>query len=169
MPPSRQRLPAPAADGGQVLLLVLVYTLLAFLLVTAVADAAAVHLERNRLVSLADASALSAAEALDTARFYQQGPPGGDGTGGSGGPVVPVSDASVRAGVARFLGLSRADQRFTSLDIAEPTGSPDGAGVEVTLSAVAHLPVLTPVVSAWWRGVPLRVTSRAQARAVPLP
>lgn len=154
----------PVGDGGQVLLLVLVYTLLAFLLVTAVADAAAVHLERNRLVSLADASALNAAEALDSARFYQQGPPG---AGGPGGPVVPVSDDSVRAGVVRFLVLSGADQRFSDLDIAEPTGSPDGAGVEVTLSAVAHLPVLTPVVAAWWRGVPLRVTSRAQARAVP--
>jgi hypothetical protein len=146
-----------------VLLLVLVYTLLAFLLVTAVADAAAVHLERNRLVSLADASALNAAQALDSARFYQQGPPGAGGQTGA----VPVSDASVRAGVARFLALAGADARFTDLDVAEPTGSPDGASVEVTLSAVAPLPVLTPVVAAWWRGVPLRVTSRAQARAAP--
>ena len=161
--PLRAKLRAPAGDDGQVLLLVLVYTLLAFLLVTAVADAAAVHLQRNRLVSLADASALNAAQALDSARFYRQGPPA---AGGSGGPVVPVSDASVRASVARFLALSGADQRFTGLDVAEPTGSPDGAGVEVTLSAVARLPVLTPVVAAWWRGVPLRVTSRAQAQAV---
>jgi uncharacterized membrane protein len=168
MPPLRPRrraqLRVQAGDGGQVLLLVLVYTLLAFLLVTVVADAAAVHLERNRLVSLTDASALNAAEALDSARFYQQGPPG---DAGSGGPVVPVSDASVRAAVTRYLALSGADRRFTGLDVAEPTGSADGVGVEVTLSAVAHLPVLTPVVGPWWRGVPLRVTSRAQARAVP--
>jgi len=162
--PAGPRRQAGERDGGQVLLLVLGYTLLAFLLVTAVADAAAVHLERNRLASLADAAALDAADALDAARFYGRGPGGSpDPPGG----VVPVSDLSVRDSVTRFLAVSEADRRFTGLSVAEPTGSPDGATVEVSLAATARLPLLTPVVAAWWQGVPLRVTSRARAQGLP--
>ena len=95
-PPRAAFMTARRADAGQVLPLVLVYTLVAFLLVTVVVDAASVHLERNRLTSLADAAALDAASALDPGRFYQQG-------AGTGGGVVPVTDESVRAGVRTFL------------------------------------------------------------------
>ena len=146
-------------DDGQILPLVLVYLLVSFLLVTVVTDAAAVHLQRNRLISLADAAALDAADALDAGRFYLQG------AGGSGrqGGVVPVSDQSVRDSVESFLVTAQAADRFSGLVIEEPTGSPDGRAVQVTLSAGARLPLLSFVVSAWRDGVPLTVTSHARA------
>lgn len=160
----RPRRPGRQADDrGSVLPLILVYLLVAFGLVAVAADVAAVHLQRNRLVSLADAAALDAADALDAERFYLTGagedPPGGRPDGG----VVPVSDSTVQDSVASFLIVAQAAGRFDDLAVVEPTGAPDGRSVRVTLSARARLPILTAVVSAWSGGVPLTVTSRAQA------
>ena len=149
-------------DAGQVLPLVLIYTLVAFLLVTVVVDAASVHLERNRLMSLADSAALNAAGALDQGRFYRQG-------AGVDSGVVPVSDDSVQASVQDFLVVSGAEERFTGLAVGAPTGSPDGTSVQVTLVAVSRPPVITFVVAAWAGGIPLRVTSRARAVPFPVP
>jgi Putative Flp pilus-assembly TadE/G-like len=162
--PSRSKEPSRGADHGQVLPLVLVYLLVSFLLVTLVADAAAVHLQRNRLVSLADAAALDAADALDTERFYTLGA-GAAGAAGEpqGAGVVPVSDQTVQDSVDRFLVTARAVDRFDGLAVGDPTGSTDGREVRVTLVALARLPILTRVVAAWSDGVPLTVTSRAEA------
>lgn len=149
-------------DRGSVLPLILVYLLVAFGLVAVAADVAAVHLQRNRLISLADAAALDAADALDAERFYLNGAgqePGGRPDAG----VVPVSDSTVQDSVASFLIVAQAAGRFDDLAVVEPTGARDGRSVQVTLSAQARLPILTVVVSAWSDGVPLTVTSRAQA------
>jgi uncharacterized membrane protein len=143
-----------------VLPLILVYLLVVFLMVTVAADAASVHLQRNRLVSLADAAALDAADALDAERFYRAGAGtiAEDGTG-----VVPVSDDTVRDSVTTFLLAAQSAARFEDLAVVDPTGSPDGRVVQVTLTARARLPVLAVVVAAWSDGIPLTVTSRARA------
>lgn len=151
---------AAGGDTGQVMPLILVYLLVVFLMVTVAADAAAVHLQRNRLVSLADAAALDAADALDTELFYRIGA----GTGGAvRSGVVPVSDDTVRDSVDAFLLASPPAGRFEGLTVTDPTGSPDGRAVQVTLSARARLPILSVVVAPWSDGIPLTVTSRARA------
>jgi hypothetical protein len=144
------------ADSGQVLPLILVYLLLSTLLVVAAADAAAVHLQRNRLASIADAAALDAADALDAALFYRSGAGQSDG-------VVPVTDQSVLDSVSAFLVEAQVDAAVPGLAVATPTGSSDGHHVQVTLSATARLPILGPVVSSWTGDLQLTVTSRAGA------
>jgi hypothetical protein len=147
------------------MLLVVVYTLISFSLVTVVVSASAVHLARHRLLSVADAAALDAADALDRPGFYGSADrPAGPGTGDR---VVPLSDASVRDSVRAYLADSGAAGRFTGLAVAGPTGTPDGSTAEVTLTAVVRLPMVGAVLAPWTDGVPIRVT--AHARAAPLP
>lgn len=142
-------------DGGQVLLLILVYALIAVVLVTVVASASAVHLERKRLLAVADAAALDAADALDADTFYRKGTSPGAG--------VPLTDASVRLSVEEYAELVGAAQRFERFAISPATGTPDGQTAQVTLSALARPPLLSSVISAFSDGVPLQVTSRARA------
>ncbi|HET9655941.1 MAG TPA: pilus assembly protein TadG-related protein [Kineosporiaceae bacterium] len=157
--------PRQRGDQGQVTLLILGYTLIAFAVVTVVAGASAVHLGRHRLLAVADAAALDAADALDRQGFYGHTASGPAGTGPT--PVVRLSDASVRDSVRRYLADVGAEQRFRSLGVTDPTGSPDGTTAEVTLTAVVPLPLVGAVLAPWADGVPIRVTARA--RTVPLP
>lgn len=146
-------------DQGQVLLLILVYGLIALALVGVVSSASAVHLARHRLLALADAAALDAADALDRERFYA------GGLGPAPAPAVPLTDASVRGSVGRYLARADPGNRFHDLAIAAPTGTPDSRTAEVTLTAVVRLPFLTSVTARWSSGV--RITVTARARAVP--
>ena len=153
-----RRLRAPAqrgGDDGQVLPLILVFTVIAASLVLVAASASSVHLARQRLQSLADAAALDAADALDESAFYSGGARPADG--------VPLTDASVRASVAEHVALVGAADRFSGFAVDRGTGTPDGRTAEVTLVAVVPLPLLPPVVDGWEDGVPLRVTARARA------
>jgi hypothetical protein len=161
--PRRQREPGHD-DSGQVLLLVVVYSLIAFSLVTVVVGVSAVHLGRHRLLAVADAAALDAADALDRPGFYGAGgEPAGPGTGDL---VVRLSDASVRDSVQRYLLDAGAGQRLGALAVAEPTGTPDGTTAEVTLTAVIRLPLVSTVLAAWSDGVRIQVTSHARAAPV---
>src|SRR6201999_3626016 len=85
-------------DDGQITLLILAYALIALTLVVVVVDITAVYLQRDQLFSVADSAALNAANALDRARFYGQGPGSSRGEG-----VVPVSDGTVRQSARDFL------------------------------------------------------------------
>lgn len=146
-------------DDGQVLLISLVYGLIAVLLVLVVVSASAVHLERKRLLGLADAAALDAADALDEDRYFALVQ--------AGEPVtsVPLSDATVRAEVTGYLTRQGAGERFVGLGVGAGTGTPDGETAVVVLTARAA-PLLSSVITdRWAAGVPLRVT--AQARSGP--
>jgi hypothetical protein len=141
--------------------LIIIYTLIAFSLVTVVVGASAVHLGRHRLLSVADAAALDAADALDRPGFYgAAGQPAGPGAGER---VVPLSDASVRESVHRYLRDVGSEQRLPGLAATDPTGSPDGSTAEVTLTAVIPLPLVGAVLAPWSDGVPIRVTAHARA------
>jgi hypothetical protein len=144
-------------DAGQILPLVLVYLMIALTLVVVVADVTAVRLQRHRLLDLADAAALDAADAVDRAGFYRSGVvQEGDRV------AVPLSDRTVRRSVEDHLARA-GDPRLERVLVGDPTGAPDPGTAEVTLRAPARLPVFSAAVGRWWSGVPLEVTARARA------
>jgi hypothetical protein len=147
------RLARRGDDDGQVLLLIIAYAALALVLVTVVVGASAVHLERKRLLAVADAAALDAADAIDDGALYGHG-------AGPGG--VPLTDASVRRSVGDYVSSVDAAARFHSFAVGVPTGTPDGRTAEVTLVATARIPLVSYVLADFADGIPLRVTARAR-------
>ena len=144
-----------ARDDGQVMILALAFGLLAILLVGVVVSATAVHLDRKRLLALADLAALEAADAMDHARYYTS-PPADDDA-----PVTLTPD-DVRIAVEDYLQDAPAAARFDDLEIVEAT-TQDGRTVVVTQRAVAGVPLVSAVTAAWSDGVELVVTARARA------
>lgn len=148
------------AEQGQIMLLSLVFGVLVLALVLVVTSASAVHIERKRLLALADGAAADAADAIDVAAYYAApaGPP-------DAATRIPLSDASVEAAVREYLqGAPPAlVGEFDRLRVAEPTGTPDGTTAQVTLTATARPPLVPWVLLPWSDGVALRVTSTARA------
>jgi hypothetical protein len=144
-------------DSGQIMILSIGYALIAMVLVLVLAAASAVHLERKQLLALADAAALDAADAIDLDRYYA------GAAGDAGADPVTVTDASVRAAVARHISTAPSATGLARLQVAEPTGTPDGSTVQVTLTAVARPAFVPWVLAGHADGVPLRVTSSARA------
>jgi hypothetical protein len=149
-------------DEGQILPLTIAYALIALTLLIVIVDITAVHLQRDRLVALADATALDAADALDQPRFYADGAldPARDPTA-----AVPLSDRSVRTSAERYLQDAAPRIRLPAVAVDDPTGAPDGVTAEVTLVSRARLPWFGFAVARWSGGVPLRATARARAVA----
>lgn len=147
---------ARADDGeaGQITLLSLGFAVVALALILVVASASSVHLERKRLLALADGAAADAADAIDEERYYR---------GELVGVGVPLSDESVRAAVEGYLDAASARARFEGIAVAADTGSPDGRSARVTLTAVVRPPVLPWALAPWSDGFRIRVTSFAQA------
>lgn len=148
-------------DQGQVSLLILVYCLIVAALVAVVASATAVHLVRHRLMAVADAAALAAADRLDLPAYFARGsvPERPDG-------VISLTDDEVRAEVNAYLMSAGAPARFSELRVGRPTGTSDGVTAEVTLTARARLPFISSVFGQWVGGVPVAVTARARSAAV---
>jgi hypothetical protein len=145
-------------ETGSVTLLSIAFGALALLLVTAVVSATGVHLERKRLVALADELALEAADALDADAFYrgQAPPPTPDG-------VVPLTDAGVRAAVEEHLAAHpQVAGRLEHLRVVEAV-TDDGRTARVTLAALARPAIVTWVTAAWSDGIALRASSSARA------
>ena len=153
-----RRITGDRRDGGQVALLVLVDVLVAAALVLVVTSVGAVHLARHRLQAVADAAALDAADALDEGRFYA-------GAGRSGTPV-PLTAETVHASVTAHLAAAGPDARLPPVAIAA-AGTADGVTADVTLATTVPLPLITFLTSRWSDGVPVAVTGRARAVAVP--
>lgn len=141
-------------DEGQILLLVLAYALIALVLVLVVASASAVHLERKRLLAVADGAALDAADSFDAGAFYSEGTAPGRG--------VPITDASVRASVDAYVEARGAYADFDAFAVSARTGTPDGQTAEVTLVAVVTPPLITSVIEGYAGGIALEVTARAR-------
>jgi hypothetical protein len=135
------------------MLLAIAYGVLALLLVTAVVSASGIHLERKRLLALADLAALDAADALDPDLYYRPGQPPTD-------HLVPVTDASVRASVQAYLDLAVEADRFTDLVLVDAVVV-DGGTAQVSLHAVTRPVLLTWVTAPWSDGISLDVTARA--------
>ena len=140
-------------DDGQVLLLVIAYAVVALSLVLVVVSASAVHLERKRLLEVADGAALDAADEVDESIYFPEGARPGS---------VPLSDASVRDAVDHYLDARGAAADFDDLTVAGSTGSPDGRTAEVTLLATVEPPLIGWALEAFSNGVVLHATARAR-------
>jgi hypothetical protein len=156
---ARRRLAALSGTGrdeGQVLLLTLCYAVIALLLITVVASASTVHLERKRLLALTDQAALAAADTMGEDAYY-----GRDPSAGPDRALVVLTSPSVRTAVEEHLERSPGAARMTALTVVGT--STDGRTAEVTLGAVARPPLISWVTAAWSDGIALRATSRARA------
>ena len=150
---------ARGADGeaGQVMLLSLCFALVCLLLVTVVASATSVHLERKRLAALADSLALAAADELDLEVYFDGGVPEPDEHG-----KIFLTDASVAAAVEEHLSAWPA-QSLPDGVVVERAWTPDGRTAEVTLRATARPVLLTWVLAPWSDGIALHARSSARA------
>jgi len=146
-----------ADDGGQILLLALGYTMLAFALVAVAVDATAVHLARTELLDAADAAALDAADAVDPADVYA----------GGLGADVPLTGEGVRTQAETYLSTYDPPSRLTGIRLLDGSGSPDGATAVVELSGTVRLPIAAPVVASFAGGITVTVRSTARARLRP--
>ncbi|QTE31333.1 hypothetical protein J4E96_05030 [Pengzhenrongella sicca] len=140
------------------MLLSIVFAVLALLLVTAVVSATSVHLERARLLVLADELALEAADSIDLDGFYR----GREAVPDDGG-VIPLTDAGVRRAAVDYLAAHRdvvGDLEGLTL---EQAGTPDGRTARVTVTAIARPALISWVTAPWSDGIALRATSSARA------
>ncbi|WP_432521295.1 pilus assembly protein TadG-related protein [Kineococcus sp. SYSU DK006] len=150
-------------DEGRIALLSLGFALVAVLLVLALASASAVHLQRKRLVALADAAAADAADAVDERVYYGASSATGGGAGGAGGAGgrVLLSDGSVRASAEDYL---RRHGDLPGAFVAPGTGTSDGRTAEVVLAVRVRPPFADVVPGAPGAdGLLLRARSRAVA------
>ena len=144
-------------DEGRILLLSLACALVAACLVLTVAAASAVHLQRKRLLAIADAAAADAADAVDRAAYYAPG-------ARSAGPGLPLSDASVRAAVVAYLDRSGARSELAGLAVGRGTGTSDGRTAEVVLVARLAPPWSRVGPVRLGSGLDVQVSSRAVTR-----
>ena len=138
------------------MILTLGFVVVALLLITVVVSAAGVHLERKRLLALADLLALEGADAVGDDRYFVPGA-GREAAGG-----VPLTDATVRASVERYLrdnpGAATAWDEFAVLDAA----TPDGRSAQVRLGAVVRPVLMNWVLAPWSDGIALEAESVAR-------
>ena len=136
-------------EAGSTLPLILVFFAIAAGFVIVAAGATALHLERLRLLTVADGAALAAAESFR-----------GDEVQVEGDRVEPaLRGPAVAAAVRDYL----ADADVSGFDRLrlDSASTPDGRGAEVRLTADWHPPIAGPLLPVT---VPVTVTSTAAAR-----
>jgi hypothetical protein len=147
-----------ARDDGQIMILTIGFVVVALLLITVVASAAAVHLERKRLLALADVLALEAADAVGDDRYFAPGA----GRGDPDEEGLPLTDAAVSAAVDRYL-ADNPDAASAWDELAVLSAStPDGRSARVHLGAVVRPVLLTWVLAPWQDGIALEAESSAR-------
>lgn len=134
-------------EDGSTLLLTIGYCVLGLAIVLVVASATTLYLERKRLFTLADGTALAAAEAwrLETVRIE------GDGL------AIELEDAEVRRAAAEYLAVAASDLDDVVLVRA---ASDDGRSATVTLRSIWRAPIHTDLVPL---EVPVEVTVTARS------
>ncbi|MGO1174366.1 MAG: pilus assembly protein TadG-related protein, partial [Actinomycetaceae bacterium] len=151
--PRRRRSTPDDAESGQVMVLGLGFTVVLVVLVLVVAAATAIHLDRKRVLGVADAAAVAAADAVAEEAFY-----GAD-------REALLTDAAVREAAANY--LARIDPSsfdgVRTLELGEPTGAVDGTTAVVTLVATIDPPFVPALVTDAVGPVDVTVTGRARA------
>lgn len=135
------------------MILSLGFAVLAILLVLVVAAATAVHLDRKRLLAVADMAVLAAADEVGEG-YYR-------GARGDGG--VPLTDGGVRQAVERYV-ADHPDPtaRWDAVQVLEAT-APDARSAHVRLGAVTRPPLVTWVLAPWGGVIALEVEATARA------
>jgi Flp pilus assembly protein TadG len=142
-----------ARDEGQIGVLALGLFVLVTLLVLGAVDVTAAQLARMRLLDVADAAALDAADALDERAAYENGVLG----------QLALSDGSVASAAAAHLARTPRPSGITSWSVVPETGTDDGATAVVTVQGTATLPMSGWVLDSLGGSVTITVTSRARA------
>lgn len=160
----RARRPDHHDDSGQILVLALGFTLVVLLLVTVVVSLTGIHLERKRLLDLADTLALAAADAMSDEVIYAPGASASplDGAGAGGDTGLVLTDEAVAAAVADYVALHPQALDGLSDVVVVAADSPDGRSARVVLSSRAQPALISPVTSLVSDGVTL--TAQATAR-----
>jgi len=135
-------------ESGSMLLLTIFYGMLCLAVVLMVVAATSLYLERKRLFTLADASALAGAEAFELSDVEIT----------PTGPSVTLQPADIRAAVDALLS-NTPPGNLDSLAVEEAS-SPDGRSVVVTLSAYWQPPVLSVLAP---RGFRIEVSAVARS------
>ena len=135
-------------DDGSTLPLIIFYGFLCLVLVLLVVAATSLYIERKRLFTLADGTAVVGAEAFDLSQVRSR----------DDGLELELRSADVAAAVDDYLDANP-QNTFESLRV-ERADSPDGRSAEVTLSAAWRPPVLTLFVP---DGIRLEVTAVARS------
>lgn len=139
----------PQDDSGQVMLLIICYTLLALVLVLVAIDAADTFLVKREMASAADAAALAAAQSVDRTALYA-----------GAGCVLPLDPTAATSAADALLAASE-PQAQSAVDIAV-----GGRTVTVVLFRRVSVPfqgLLGAVQAGWSAGVPVRVSASARA------
>lgn len=152
----RRRLRAAGADGdcGQLILLILVYTVIAGMLVTVVVNVSKVYLVRRSLVAAADGAALSAANQPDLSAVYN-----------GAGSTLPLSRAGARDAVEQYVSDADLGGRFEDFEITGVTT--DGITVAVTFRATVGMPFGNLVSERYAAGYRVHATARARSPLTP--
>lgn len=142
-------------EDGSISLYLLGLAVVAMVLVAGTVAVTSAHLARMRLLDVADAAALDAADALDSAAYRQ-------GVGES----VPLSTASVREQVAAYVGTLERPPGVVGWRLGPGTGTPDGHTAVVALTGEAELPMVGAALRDLGVTITISVTSRARADLV---
>jgi|SRR5690625_4783899 len=139
-------------EEGNATILSIVLAAVAIALVLTFAAITELHIDRKRLLALADAAALHAASAIDEEAYFAS--PGAD---------VPVSPATVSAAAAGFIERLPPAQRARFHDLALSSATAvDSRTAQVTLSALIR-PSYIPWAATPSGGLRLEVTAAARA------
>ncbi|MEO7981309.1 MAG: pilus assembly protein TadG-related protein [Sporichthyaceae bacterium] len=150
----RLRATVATGDSGQLILLILVYTVIAGLLVTVVVNVSKVYLYRRSLVAAADGAALSAANQPDLSAVYN-----------GAGSTLPLSRAGARAAVTQYVSDADLEARFVQFRVAGV--DTDGITVTVTFRATVRMPFGNLISARYAAGYDVHATARARSPLTP--
>ena len=136
-------------EDGQLLLLVLCYTVIAALLITVVVNVSKAYLYRRSLVAAADGAAIAAANVPDLPQVY------------AGGDAAALPLAPTRAVVEQYAADAQLGQRFDGFEVVDV--STDGQTVTVTMRAEVRMPFLNLISSRYKAGYPVEATAIARS------
>jgi len=140
------------------MLLALGYMVLAILLLTAVVSASAVHLDRKRLLALADLTAVASADALDERAYYSpERAPVADED-----PPVLITEASVQRAATEYLATAAPTTGLSDVHLVGVRVT-DGT-VTIQLHAVTRPALISVVTAPWSDGISLDATTSATTR-----